>query len=195
MSNRFLIIPLRRICHKKRLKNEKSSELAFNIPMMRLCDHSFAYNNLSFVTNRATTSPSANTQDPLTPYHLEKSFADRRYKVKSARTYFYLNESTCERNMETFLQCLEAVSGEWSIKRKSCPHLTDTKIFIVHIYMAIIFGCFFTLDQWNDSILIFLELGTNKTIFCKIKMWQLRSVFTRLMTRRITSDVGHTAKT
>ncbi|XP_073832748.1 proline dehydrogenase slgA isoform X3 [Musca autumnalis] len=44
-------------------------------------------------------------------YHVDKSFADRRYKVNSARTYFYLNEATCERNMETFIKCLEAVSG------------------------------------------------------------------------------------
>ncbi|XP_022216666.1 proline dehydrogenase 1, mitochondrial isoform X1 [Drosophila obscura] len=44
-------------------------------------------------------------------YHVDKSFADRRYKVSSARTYFYLNEATCERNMETFIKCLEAVSG------------------------------------------------------------------------------------
>lgn len=44
-------------------------------------------------------------------YHVDKTFADRRYKVQSARTYFYLNEATCERNMEIFLQCLEAVSG------------------------------------------------------------------------------------
>lgn len=48
----------------------------------------------------------------LPQYHVEKSFADRRYKVQSARTYFYLNEATCERNMETFLHCLEAISGE-----------------------------------------------------------------------------------
>lgn len=47
----------------------------------------------------------------LKQYHVDKSFADRRYKVQSARTYFYLNEATCERNMETFLECLEAVSG------------------------------------------------------------------------------------
>ncbi|XP_026473086.1 proline dehydrogenase 1, mitochondrial isoform X4 [Ctenocephalides felis] len=44
-------------------------------------------------------------------YQVDKTFADRRYKVQSARTYFYLNEATCERNMETFIQCLEAVSG------------------------------------------------------------------------------------
>lgn len=45
-------------------------------------------------------------------YNVDKSFADRRHKVTSARTYFYLNEATCERNMEIFIQCLEAVSGE-----------------------------------------------------------------------------------
>lgn len=45
-------------------------------------------------------------------YHVDKTFADRRYKVQSARTYFYLNEATCERNMETFIKCLEAIAGE-----------------------------------------------------------------------------------
>ncbi|XP_055373872.1 proline dehydrogenase 1, mitochondrial isoform X1 [Condylostylus longicornis] len=47
----------------------------------------------------------------LPQYHVDKSFADRRYKVQSARTYFYLNEATCERNMEIFIKCLEAVAG------------------------------------------------------------------------------------
>lgn len=51
----------------------------------------------------------------LKQYHVAKTFADRRYKVQSARTYFYLNEATCERNMETFIKCLEAVAGENSI--------------------------------------------------------------------------------
>lgn len=49
--------------------------------------------------------------ESLPQYHVNKSFADRRYKVQSARTYFYLNEATCERNMETFIKCLEAVQG------------------------------------------------------------------------------------
>ncbi|XP_017029990.1 proline dehydrogenase 1, mitochondrial isoform X4 [Drosophila kikkawai] len=50
-------------------------------------------------------------EDSMPQYHVDKSFADRRYKVSSARTYFYLNEATCERNMEIFIKCLEAVSG------------------------------------------------------------------------------------
>lgn len=52
-------------------------------------------------------------QGTLKQYHVDKTFADRRYKVQSARTYFYLNEATCERNMETFIKCLEAVAGEF----------------------------------------------------------------------------------
>ncbi|XP_055695182.1 proline dehydrogenase 1, mitochondrial isoform X2 [Lutzomyia longipalpis] len=59
------------------------------------------------------SSVSESTQDTTTmpQYKVDKTFADRRYKVQSARTYFYLNEATCERNMETFIECLEAVSG------------------------------------------------------------------------------------
>lgn len=44
-------------------------------------------------------------------YNVAKTFADRRYRVQSARTYFYLNEATCERNVETFQECLHAVAG------------------------------------------------------------------------------------
>ncbi|XP_063219088.1 proline dehydrogenase 1, mitochondrial-like [Bacillus rossius redtenbacheri] len=51
------------------------------------------------------------TQGTIPQYHMSKSFADRRYKVQSARTYFYLNEAQCERNLETFEECLEKVSG------------------------------------------------------------------------------------
>lgn len=47
----------------------------------------------------------------LPQYSVDKTFADRRYKVQSARTYFYLNEATCEKNMETFIKCLEAVAN------------------------------------------------------------------------------------
>lgn len=60
----------------------------------------------------ATTPLSPRTSsDPkeLPQYVVDKHFADRRHKVLSARTFFYLNEATCERNMETFIKCLEAV--------------------------------------------------------------------------------------
>ncbi|XP_055295272.1 proline dehydrogenase 1, mitochondrial isoform X1 [Sitodiplosis mosellana] len=59
-------------------------------------------------TSSATAPSDASN---LPQYTVDKTFADRRFKVKSARTYFYLNEATCERNMEIFIKCLEAVSG------------------------------------------------------------------------------------
>uniref|UniRef100_A0A1A9VRM3 Proline dehydrogenase n=1 Tax=Glossina austeni TaxID=7395 RepID=A0A1A9VRM3_GLOAU len=57
-----------------------------------------------------STSSFVNKEDSLPQYQVDKTFADRRYKVNSARTYFYLNEATCERNMEVFIKCLEAVA-------------------------------------------------------------------------------------
>lgn len=45
-------------------------------------------------------------------YHAHAEFGDRRDQVKSARTFFYMNEAQCEKNMEIFLQSIEAVSGK-----------------------------------------------------------------------------------
>ncbi|XP_025830827.1 proline dehydrogenase 1, mitochondrial-like [Agrilus planipennis] len=47
----------------------------------------------------------------LKQYHVNKKFADRRYKVTSAHTFFYINEANCERNMVSFIKCIEAVAG------------------------------------------------------------------------------------
>jgi proline dehydrogenase len=68
-----------------------------------------------FTRHRSSISGTDDHQpdsEVLPQYQVDKTFADRRYKVHSARTFFYLNEATCERNMETFIECLEAVSGE-----------------------------------------------------------------------------------
>ena len=44
-------------------------------------------------------------------FRAHPEFGDRREKVTSARTYFYKDEHQCDENMQIFLDCIDAVSG------------------------------------------------------------------------------------
>lgn len=69
--------------------------------------------------------------ESIKKFHLEKQFADRRYRVQGARTYFYQNEASCERNMEVFIECLQAVAmyEKEALKKRPQPNLEDWSAF------------------------------------------------------------------
>jgi hypothetical protein len=68
--------------------------------------------NYSFPLEYNLTKPVLLLLDHIKRYKPSAKFGDRRDgNQASARTYFYTNEAACEKNMETFLRCIEAVAG------------------------------------------------------------------------------------
>ena len=61
--------------------------------------------------NQNTNANNTLNTDGIKRYKAHEGFGDRRQMVNGARTYFYQNEAQCEKNMETFLRCIEAVAG------------------------------------------------------------------------------------
>ena len=70
--------------------------------------------------NQDNTNANTNLNtDGIKRYKAHEGFGDRRQMVNGARTYFYQNEAQCEKNMETFLRCIEAVAGNKASTLKS----------------------------------------------------------------------------
>jgi len=83
-----------------------SAEEAAEKEMASCVSKEVAPNPADVIVDPAVDDPAA-----VKKYHAHRQFADRRLNVQSARTYFYLNEAQCEKNVEIFLRCIEAVSG------------------------------------------------------------------------------------
>ncbi|TMS08246.1 Proline dehydrogenase 1, mitochondrial [Larimichthys crocea] len=63
----------------------------------------------SCVSEAEKESPGADHREKK--YKAHRQFGDRRGGVTSARTYFYADESKCDTQMETFINCIKASGG------------------------------------------------------------------------------------
>ncbi|XP_073334387.1 proline dehydrogenase 1, mitochondrial [Pagrus major] len=63
----------------------------------------------SCVSEAEKESPDADHREKK--YKAHRQFGDRRGGVISARTYFYADESKCDNQMETFINCIKASGG------------------------------------------------------------------------------------
>ncbi|XP_075944814.1 proline dehydrogenase 1, mitochondrial [Anarhichas minor] len=61
------------------------------------------------VSEAEKESPAADHREKK--YKAHRQFGDRRGGVTSARTYFYADESKCDNQMETFINCIRASGG------------------------------------------------------------------------------------
>ena len=73
--------------------------------------------------------------EELKRYQPHREFGDRRMGVTGARTYFYQGEMACEKNMEIFLRCIEAVATTTSTTGFAAIKLTALgrpQLLVIH---------------------------------------------------------------
>ena len=95
--------------HKGDHTGNKTQEFS-SLPIKEYLD----YHNQNTISANTTLNT-----DGIKRYKAHEGFGDRRQMVNGARTYFYQNEAQCEKNMETFLRCIEAVAGNKASTLKS----------------------------------------------------------------------------
>ena len=75
--------------------------------------------------------------EELKRYQPHREFGDRRMGVTGARTFFYQGEVACEKNMEIFLRCIEAVATTTSTTGFAAIKLTALgrpQLLVTHQY-------------------------------------------------------------
>ena len=95
--------------------------------------------------------------EELKRYQPHREFGDRRMGVTGARTFFYQGEVACEKNMEIFLRCIEAVATTTSTTGFAAIKLTALgrpQLLVGYLFLK----DFYLQRRSSTSALVFLSV-------------------------------------